>query len=132
MPTTYPSAWLLLTVPFLSSLIVSHVPFLLRLATRMNRWTRPVGLFGLTLLCAGLVGLLPSPWGLPLALIGGALSGYTVFSIHRGNEGGEDWREPGPPPDDPPPPPGAEGPIDWQGFDRLREQWEREPTLSGR
>ncbi|MFL5822983.1 MAG: hypothetical protein ACJ764_06020 [Solirubrobacteraceae bacterium] len=129
MPTTYPSAWLLLTVPFLSSLLVRNIPALLRLATRMNRLTRPVGLLGLTLLCAGVVGLLPMPWGLPLALIGGALSGYAVFTAGGDSDAGDDWRQPGEPPDEPPPPPGADDPIDWPGFDRLREEWEREPTL---
>jgi hypothetical protein len=94
----------------------------------MNRLTRPVGILGLGLLCAGLVGLLPSPWGLPVALIGGAVSGYTVFTVRTDTDDGDDWHRPGPPPDEPPPSPGADGPIDWRGFDRLREQWEREPT----
>jgi hypothetical protein len=128
MPTTYPSAWLLLSVPFVSSLVVRKVPPLLRLATRMNRLTRPVGLLGLALLCAGLVGVLPSPWGLPLALIGGAVSGYTVFTVGTDTDDGDNWRGPGRPPDDPPPPTGVDGPIDWQSFDHVREQWEREPT----
>ena len=128
MPTTYPSAWLLLAVPFLSSLVVRHSPPLLRLATRMNRFTRPVGAIGLLLLCAGLVGLLP----LPLALLGGAVSGYTVFSAPGDSDGGDDWRRPGPPPEEPPPPSGTDGPIDWQGFDRLREEWERPSVSSGR
>jgi hypothetical protein len=121
-----------LSVPFVSWLVVRKVPPLLRLATRMNRLTRPVGLLGLGLLCAGLVDMLPSPWGLPLALLGGAASGYTVFSARTDSDDGDDRRGPGPPPDEPPPPPGVGGPIDWQGFDRLREQWEREPTATPR
>lgn len=100
-----PSAWLLLTLPFLSSLVVRSVPALRALATRMIWLTMPVGIAGLALLSAGLLGLLPKPYGLPLAVLGGIVSGYTVFTLPRSGSDDDDWRRSGPPPDDPPPPP---------------------------
>jgi hypothetical protein len=130
VPSTYPAAWLLLTLPFLSSMTLRSVPWLWGLATRMNRLTRPVGTLGLACLFAVLFGLVPSPYALPVAIVGGALSGYTVFSLpgRRDGSDGDDWRRWDPPPDEPPPPPVAGGPIDWQLFDRLRTQWERRPV----
>lgn len=127
MLRTYPSAWLLLTLPFFSSIVLRSVPWLWGLATTMNRVTRPIGTLGLACLFAGLFGLVPRPYALPLAILGGAVSGYTVFSLPGKGEGndGDDWRRPGPPPDEPPQPPVAGRPIDWQLFDRLRTQWER-------
>jgi hypothetical protein len=127
---TYPSAWLLLALPFLSSVVIRSVPCLWNLATRLNWLTRPMGTLGLACLFAGLFGLVPSPYALPLAILGGLASGYTVFSLPGKWDGsdGDDWRRQDPPPDEPPPPPGAGGPIDWQLFDRLRSRWEREPV----
>jgi hypothetical protein len=125
MLASYPAASLLLALPFLSSLVVRSVPWLLALATRMNWLTRPIGMLGLACLCAGLLGVFPAPYALPLAILGGLASGYTVFCLPRrggGRDGGDWWRR-GPPPDEPPPPPLAGGPIDWQLFDRLRAQW---------
>ncbi len=120
-----PSAWLLLTLPFLSSLVVRSVPALRALATRMIWLTMPVGIAGLALLSAGLLGLLPKPYGLPLAVLGGIVSGYTVFTLPRSGSDDDDWRRSGPPPDDPPPPPVPREPLDWDEFDRLRTGWER-------
>jgi hypothetical protein len=120
----YPIAWALLTLPFLSSLAVRSVPALRRLATKMNRLTMPVGILGLAVLAAGLLGLLPKPYALPLAVIGGVVSGYSVFSLPRSDSDGGDWRGSGPPPDDPPPPPFPHEPLDWNEFDRLRASWE--------
>jgi hypothetical protein len=120
-----PSAWLLLTLPFLSSLVVRSVPALRALATRMIWLTMPVGIAGLALLFAGLLGLLPKPYGLPLAVLGGIVSGYTVFTLPRSGSDDDDWRRSGPPPDDPPPPPVPREPLDWDEFDRLRTGWER-------
>jgi len=130
MLASYPSAWLLLTLPFLSSIVVRSVPWLLALATRMNRLTRPLGALGLACLFAGLFGLLPAPGALPVALIGGAVSGYVVFSLPRRDwdGGGGGWEGPDPPPPDEPPPLGASGPIDWGMFDRLRAEWEWQPV----
>jgi hypothetical protein len=121
----YPSEWLLLTLPFLSSLVVQSVPALRALATRMVWLTLPVGITGLALLAAGLVGLLPKPYALPLAILGGVVSGYTVFTLPRSGSDGDDWRRSGPPPDDPPPPPVPREPLDWEEFDRVRAGWER-------
>jgi hypothetical protein len=131
MLRTYPAAWLVLTLPFLSSILVRSVPCLWRLATTINRWTRPIGTFGLACLFAGLLGLLPRPYALPLAVLGGLVSGYTIFSLPGKGSGddGDDWRRPGPPPDEPPPPPEADGPTDWRLFDRLRAEWEQVVTV---
>lgn len=130
MPTTYPSAWLLLSIPFFSSLLVRKVPFLLHLAIENNRQMRPIGVLGLTLLLAGLVGLLPT-WGLPLALLGGAVSGFAVFSV-RGSDSEDDEGGQARLPDEPPPAPDTDRPIDWRQFDRLRARWERRPVPAGR
>jgi hypothetical protein len=127
---TYPSAWLLLMLPFASSIVLRSVPRLWRLATTMNWLTRPLGTLGLICLFAALFGVLPRPYALPLAIIGGAVSGYTVFSLPGRDSGsdGDDWRRPGPPPNEPPPPPVVGGPIDWQLFDHLRAGWEQRPV----
>lgn len=130
MLRTYPSAWLLLTLPFLSSVVIRSVPCLWGWATTLNWLTRPLGTVGLVCLFGGMFGLIPSPYGLPVAIAGGLVSGYTVFSLRgkgNGSDGG-DWRRGAPPPDEPPPPPVVGGPIDWQLFDRLRTRWEREPV----
>ena len=130
MLRTYPAAWVLVTLPFLSSILLRSVPPLWRLATTRNRWTRCVGTVGLVCLLAGLLGILPPPCALPLAILGGAVSGYAVYSLPRPDSGGndDDWRRPDTPPDAPPPPPSETGPIDWERFDRLRRQWERRPV----
>ena len=122
----------MLMLPFLSSLVLTRVPALRALATGMNWLTRPIGTLGLACLAAGLFGLLPAPYALPVAILGGLVSGYTVFSLPGRDDGsgGDDWRRPGPPPDEPPPPPVADGPIDWRLFDRLRTQWERQPLTT--
>ncbi len=130
MLSTYPAAWLLLCLPFVSSVVIAASPPLRGLATRMNWMTRPVGMLGLALLFAGLTGLIPTPASVPLMILGGVVSGYTVFSTPRRSDGGggDDWRRWTPPPDDPPAPPGASGPLDWELFDRLRADWERRPV----
>jgi hypothetical protein len=130
MLSTYPSAWLLLGLPFVSSMVLGSLPWLWALATTMNQLTRAIGTLGLAALFAGLLGLLPAPYALPVAVLGGAVSGYAMFSLRDIGNGtdGNGWRRLGPPPDEPPPPPLADGPIDWQVFDRLRTQWERRPV----
>jgi hypothetical protein len=127
MLSTYPGAWLLLCLPFLSSLVLRSVPCLWRLASALNWFTWPLGVLGLACLFAGLFALIPPPFALPMAIAGGAVSGYVVFSVPRRGSGsdGDDWRRPGPPPDEPPEPPFEGAPIDWDLFDRLRGQWER-------
>ncbi len=133
MLATYPAAWLLLGLPLLSAMVVRSVPWLWRLAWAMNRLARPLGIIGLICLIAALLGAIPPPYALPLALAGGALSGYSVFSLPRTREDddGDDWRRGDPPPDEPPPPPLTGATLDWPLFDRLREQWEH-PRLTPR
>lgn len=129
MLASFPAAWLLLSLPFVSSLVLRSVPCLWRPAATRNRLMQLIGAGGLACMAAGLVGLVHPPAALPLALAGGAVSGYLVFSVPRGSEGdGDGWRGSGPPPDDPPPPPPGDEPIDWTLFDRLRREWERRPV----
>lgn len=129
MLATYPSAWLLLTLPFLSSCLIRSIPPLLSLAGRRNRTMRAAGMVGMAGLFAGLLGVVPPAVGLPMMVIGGLVSGFTVFTLPRGRgSDGDDWRRWRPPPEDPPPP-DTYGPTDWEQFDRIRAQWERRPVL---
>jgi hypothetical protein len=122
---TYPSAWLLLTLPFLSTYVIRGVPPLLRLAGRRNTTMRLIGVAGLAAMAVALIGVVPPAVGLPTMVLGGAVSGFTVFTLPRrdGSDGG-DWRRWRPPPDDPPP--HTDQPLDWERFDRTRAQWERQ------
>jgi hypothetical protein len=122
--TSYPSVWILLALPFISSAVIASVPSLRKLTTTHNHSTWPAGLVGLLLLVAGLVGVLPAALGLPLMLLGGVVGGFAMFRTRPDSDDDDDWRRWGEPPDDPPP---LDGPIDWQRFDRLRRQWERRP-----
>jgi hypothetical protein len=130
MLSTFPAAWLLFALPFVSSAVVANVPALHRLSVRHHRITWPTGLIGLIGLFAGLLGLLSPVYALPVMLAGGAFSGFAVFLPPRTEGGGEDdggWGRGGPPPEDPPPSPPGD-PIDWDYFDRLRLAWERIPA----
>ena len=89
---------------------------------------RLIGMAGLTVLLLALAGVVPPAYGIPMMIFGGAVSGFTVFTLPRPDDGGDDWRRWRPPPDDPPPPPDDGEPLDWQLFDRLRAQWERQPV----
>jgi hypothetical protein len=124
MLTSYPSVWLLLALPFLSSAVIASVPKLRALSATHNHITWPAGLAGLVVVVAGLVGLLPSAIALPAMLLGGVAGGLAMFRTRSDDDDGDDWRRWRRPPDDPPP---LDGPIDWQRFDRLRRQWERRP-----
>ena len=128
MLASYPGAWLLLTLPFLSSCFIRCVPALLALAARRNRTMRVVGIAGLATMLVALVG--EPQIGLPIMVVGGVLSGFTVFTLARPDDDGDDWRWGRPPPDDPEPPPPADEPLDWEQFDRLRVQWEHVPIPS--
>jgi hypothetical protein len=129
MLASYPSAWLLLTLPFLSTYVIRGVPSLLALAGRRNATMRLTGVAGLAAMLVALIGVVPPVFGLPVMLVGGAVAGFTVFTLPlNGESDGDDWRWWHPPPDDPPPP-GTDGPLDWDQFDRIRAHWERQPVL---
>lgn len=128
MLMSYPSAWLLLVLPFLSSCFIRSVPPLLNLAGRRNRMMRVVGVAGLVTMIAALAGAAPPHYGIPLMIAGGLASGFTVFTIAKPDYGDDGWRRFGPPPDDPPPPPDDGEPFDWERFDRVRAQWECQPV----
>jgi len=80
---------------------------------------------GLGCLFAALIGLLSPPLLVPVAISGGAVSGFAMFWVRRDGNDGDNWRWRDPPPDDPPPDPAHQGPIDWELFDRLRAGWAR-------
>lgn len=128
MLASYPSAWLLLTLPFLSSCFIRSVPALLNLAGRRNRTMRLVGIAGLATMLVALAGAVPPRFGIPMMIAGGLVSGFTVFTTRRPDSEGDDWRRWQPPPDDPPPPPDDGEPLNWDLFDRMRAQWERQPV----
>lgn len=128
MLATYPSAWLLLTLPFLSMYVIRCVPALLRLAGRRNATMRLMGAAGLVAMAAALIGDVPPVFGLPMTVLGGAVSGFTVFTLPRGDgSDGDDWRRGQFPPDDRPPPK-TDRPLDWDQFDRVRARWEQQPA----
>ena len=117
---------LLVALPFISAVVIGLVPSLRRMCARHPRLTRSVGLAGLGLLLAGLVGVLSQPAAFPLTLAGGLVSGFSMFSSRcPGSEGdGDGWERRPPSPHGMPPRPRGDGP-DWEDFDRLRADWER-------
>jgi hypothetical protein len=130
MPSTFPAAWLVLALPFLSALVIAHARPLRELNGRRHRITRTIGVVGLLASLAGLAGLLPAAWTTTVVLVGGGLAGFTCFWPARSADGGDDWRRPPPAPDHEPLPPGRPDlPIDWQEFDRLRSRWARRPRV---
>ena len=126
MFASFPLAWFILGLPFVSAAIIAQVPALRKLASTHNSITWPVGLLALACLLAGLLGRLSPLYELPLTVIAGMVSGFAVFWKPHKDSGTDDddgrWRRP--PPDEPPPAPVGDGP-DWALFDRLRAQWER-------
>jgi hypothetical protein len=133
MVSTFPSAWLLLALPFASAGVIAHARPLRHLSASHHRVTWTVGVVGLCAFLAGLFGLVPARWTLAVVLLGGAVAGFSCFWTRRTDDGGEDWRRPSPPPDDDPPPPGLPDiPIDWQKFDRLRSEWARAPRSAAK
>lgn len=126
MLTTFPMAWLLVALPFISAIVISQVPALRRLAATRYRLMWPIGVVGLAVLLLELTGELPAGSAVPVMFLAGALSGFSLFwGMRPGGDGdGGDWRW-GPPGEGPPPDPPGDGPLDWELFDRLRGQWER-------
>ena len=139
MQPSFSSAWILFVLPFASSGVIAHARPLRRLSTRYNKLTLSIGILGLAAFVAGMVGLLPVSWAILAVIAGGALAGFSIFSIPpKQTGGGEDdtddgggWGRRPPPEDEPPPPAGGGGELDWdwQRFDELRAEWEREPSL---
>jgi hypothetical protein len=138
MQPSFSSAWILFVLPFASSGVIAHARPLRRLSTRYNKLTLSIGILGLAAFIAGMVGLLPVSWAVLAVIAGGALAGFSIFSIPPKQTGGgeEDsddggWGRRPPPEDEPPPPAGGGGELDWdwQRFDELRALWEREPSL---
>jgi hypothetical protein len=134
MFSSFPAAWVLVALPFLSALLISQIRPLRALAATRYRVTWPLGIAGLVLLFAELIGALPAASALPVMLLAGAVSGFSLFWPLRdqdspgSGEGG--WSGEGPPRDGPP---GDDGPPltplghrwpDWERFDRLRAEWE--------
>jgi len=138
MFSSFPAAWVLVALPFLSALVISQIQPLRELAATHYRVTWPLGILGLVLLFAELIGALPAASALPVIFLAGAVSGFSLFWPLRGEEGGgsgeDGWHE-GPPRDGPPrddggpplEPLGHRWP-DWERFDRLRSEWERRPS----
>jgi len=106
--------WLLPALPFLSALVIACVRSLWRLTASHPVVTRPIGILRLgCLLLAGLTGLLSPAPGL-LIFLGGAVSGFAMFSVRAAapDDGGDDADLP--PGDDPPPGLRVDAPIDWR------------------
>jgi hypothetical protein len=123
MLDSFPSAWLLLALPFLSAAVIAAAGPLSRVASIHHRVTWPLGLVGLVGLVAGLTGLLSPALSLPVAIAGGAVSGFAMFWVRRDGDDDDNWRWRDRPPDDPPPDPVDHAPLDWELFDRLRAEW---------
>jgi hypothetical protein len=120
-----PGAWFLLIIPFASCAVIAHIPQLRALCARHGPITVSIGLGGLSLFVAGMVGALPS-WAI---FLGGALAGLTVWTPIRGTDDDQGWRHEPPPDDGLPPDDDAAGPVDWERFDRVRAQWELRPRV---
>jgi len=120
----------LLLLPFVSMTVIAHSAWLRKLAATHNRVTWPLGVAGLGCLVAGVVGVLSGRYALPLTILGGAVSGFSVFWVRRTDDSddGDDWRRRTPSPKSPPPQPAGDGPIDWELFDRLRATWDGRPV----
>jgi hypothetical protein len=134
MFSSFPAAWVLVALPFLSALVISQIPPLRELTARRHRVTWPLGMAGLFLLFAELIGWLPAASSLPVIFLAGAVSGFSLFWPPAGQEEGgsrPDGRGEEPPEDPPPhddgPPlaPLGQRPPDWDRFDRVRAEWER-------
>jgi hypothetical protein len=125
----FPFVWLLLILPFISSIVIASFRPLRNLSANHNQLMFVVGLTGLAVFIAGLVGLFPRSWALVAVVAGGTLGGFSFFLQHGDGEDGSDdgrWGRWDPPPDDEPP--GPDGGIDWDLFDRLRARWETQRT----
>lgn len=130
MLSSFPSAWLLLALPFVSAAVIGRARPLRQLSGTHHRLTFSLGVVGLFGFLAGLAGLLPAGWALAGVLAGGAVSGFACYWPGRPDDGGDDWRRWSLAPEDEPTPPGLpDAPIDWREFDRLRAGWERRPRV---
>ena len=129
MLTTFPSAWLVLALPFASAAVIARARPLRALSGEYHRVTWTAGVVGLCAFAVGLTGLLPAGWATVAVLAGGAVSGFACFWPRRPDDGGEDWRWFSAPDDEHPPPGPPRDSIDWQEFDRLRAGWERRPRV---
>jgi hypothetical protein len=128
---SFPAAWLLVALPFVSALVISQIRPLRRLVERRDRIAWMLGVGGLGLLFAGETGLLPATSALPVMLVAGGVSGFALLwppRRDRGGSDGDDWLR-DPPQAGPPPSPSGHRPPDWAQFDRLRAKWERRPTI---
>ena len=133
VPETFPGVWLLLLIPFAASGAIGHVRRLGKLTVERHVLTRNLGLLGLGLWAAGLLGVFPPTLAMPAVFGGGLLSGFMFFGSGKPGEGDDDDHRGGPPGgDDPPPPPDDGHPVDWESFDRLRARWERPRIPMGR
>ena len=130
MLSSFPFAWLLLTLPFVSAGLIARARPLRELSARHHRMTWTTGVLGLCAFLAGFAGLLPAAWTLAAVIVGGAVSGFACFWPAKPDDGGDDdWRRWWIAPEDEPPPGLPDVPIDWQKFDRLRAGWERRPRV---
>jgi hypothetical protein len=125
----FPLAWLLLALPFVSAGVIGRVRPLRQLSARHHRISWAVGAVGLCTFLAGFIGLLWVGWAGLAVLLGGAISGLASSWPTRPDDDGDDWRRWANAPDDGPPRP-PEHRIDWQEFERLRGQWERDPRVT--
>jgi hypothetical protein len=125
MFTSFPGAWLLPALPFVSALLISQIRPLRKLAIARYRLMWPLGLAGLTVLLAALIGVVPGVSALPVMFLAGAVSGFSLFWSPPGESGlgGRDGGG-GLPPGSPPLPPLSDAPLDWRRFDRLRGEWD--------
>ena len=129
MLSSFPFAWLLLTLPFVSAGLIARARPLREVSARHHRMTWTTGVLGLCAFLAGFAGLLPAAWTLAAVIVGGAVSGFACFWPAKPDDGGDDWRRWWIAPEDEPPPGLPDVPIDWQKFDRLRAGWERRPRV---
>ena len=107
-------AWL--TTPYLSMLVICRSDRIARHVASHTALTLPVGWVAVLALCGTVLRL----WSLPLPVVAlcAVLSGLAMTTSGRGRNDGPD------PDDDDEPPPG----VDWDDFDRLREEWRRVPS----
>ena len=127
MLPVFPTIWLLLALPFVSTMVFRQISPVLRLAGAHYGFTMLLGIAGLGVLFAGALRSLPASSELPLMLLGGILGGLSMLSVSHGGEGSDpdDWRWRRPPADAPRPEPvPGSGGLDWVTFDRMRAQWE--------
>ena len=90
MFSSFPAAWVLVALPFLSALVISQIRPLRELALTRYRLTWPLGIAGLGLLFAELIGALPAASALPVIFLAGTVSGFSLFWPLREERGGRE------------------------------------------